>query len=145
MALTNANKVDIRFYLGYPAMYFHQNPRLESALKLVSDDADTSAKVLDILDTLNTKIKQTLFVSLQEVGVSKVDSGSVGNGGVEYHSKLERDKGLRAQGRMYCSQLSNIFGVPLQSDPFDDKGYQGDGWKGGSGNSNGFGFKLGHF
>jgi len=140
---TDDNIVDIRTYLGYPGTYFYANPRLESAITVIGNDQVYAGKVVAILTTLNT-IYQDAFLDLaDEIGIAKVDSGSVGNGGVEYFPKQERSIGLRNLGRMYCARLSGIFGVELQTDVFGTRGYLGDQWKANNGNSNGFGFTLG--
>lgn len=135
MAFTNAQKVNIRFYLGYPQVYLQSNPRLESAIIVVGNDSDASTMVTDILASLvATNVNLT---DVQDtVGLKRAED-------IEWHAGMERMKSLRSEGRRYCSQLSALFGVPVASDVFGTSGYQGDSWKGSNGLSSGFNFNLG--
>jgi len=67
MAFTNAQKVQIRFYLGYPFPFQQLNPRLEGAIELVGADASATSMVNDMLVRL-----------MKVYGLDPANPGSVG-------------------------------------------------------------------
>lgn len=134
MSFTSSEKYKIRKYLGYPQVYKQANPRLESALDQVGLDTDAVADVQDILTKI-TQVETYLVQALSTAGLKRAediewypDQGSTASGGVV--------ASLNQQGRKFCSQLSIIFGVPIQNNIFGGQGYTGDNWKQFSGSSN---------
>jgi hypothetical protein len=130
MAFSSAEATTIRHYLGYPQVYRQSNPRLESAITLVGGDADAVALVQALLasiDNVWTALESTALVS---AGLKSLDKGDV-----ELYDDNAQTTGMRDIGRMFCSRLSGLFGVPIATDIFSTRGYQGDAWKATNGNS----------
>lgn len=120
MPFSDAQKTQIRRYLGYPDVYRQANTRLESAIDVVGGRPDTQALIeadLAALATIETKLNGTV---LSSAGVKKVDEIEFfQNGNVSV---------TRNEGRRICGRMSVTFGVPLASDVFGNAGYCGDGW-----------------
>lgn len=145
MAFTEAQRVDIRFYLGYPDVYRYANPRLESAMDVVGSRAESQAKVEILLAKLNafygSGANSPLEQQVTYAGIKKVESaddvvefgGNDSSGG-----QISMDQNNYA--RNIVSALSSFMGVPVASNIFGKYGYIGDNWKFNSGNSSGFGF-----
>lgn len=139
MSFTNAEKYKIRKYLGYPQVYKQANPRLESALDQVGLDVDAVADVQDILSKI-TQVETFLIQALSTAGLKKAEE-------IEWYPDTSGSAtvvSLNQQARKFCSQLSSIFGVPIETNIFGTKGYAGDRWKQFSGSSStGFDLPLG--
>jgi hypothetical protein len=130
MAFTSAEATKIRHYLGYPQVYRQSNPRLESAITVVGndDDAVTLAQgLLASIDNVRATIESTALVSAGLKSLDKAD--------VELYEDNSQTRGMRSIGKQYVSELSGLFGVPVQTDIFSTRGYQGDAWKATNGNS----------
>lgn len=125
MAFTEAQKVKIRFYLGFPDVFRYANPRLESALDVVGGRPDTQAEVEKILARL-VVIETAIESSLSTAGLKRAEDVEWYQGGAA-GTQIE---GKRSEGKSYCSRLSILFGIPLQADAFGTGGYQGDNWMG---------------
>ncbi len=129
---TNADKMNIRFYLGYPQLFLGFSNRLESAIRVIQEDADAVLLVQSILEKLG-KVSADLDESYINAGLKRVEeiewyAGKDGNGSTQII-------GITAQGRQLVNQLSILFGVPKNADIFGKSGYGTDGWMGYSGNS----------
>jgi hypothetical protein len=128
MAYTNfttAQVAQIRKYLGYPNQFRYLDPRLESAIVIVDQDADAFNLTVGLLTSI-AGIETELSNRLTEIGLRKADE-------VEWHEGARRNgvagvDGVRAEGRRFCSQLSQLMGVPLAGDAFGERGYGGDWW-----------------
>lgn len=125
MAFTEAQKVKLRQYLGYPDVYRDANPRLESAFSVIGERPDTQAAVEVILTSL-AAVELSITAALSTAGLKRAEdiewyqAGAAG-------SQIE---GRRSEGRAHCSRLSIMFGVPILCDAFGRSGYQGDGYMG---------------
>lgn len=128
MAFTTSEAAAIRHALGYPQVYRHANPRLESALAVVGGDIDAATIVRGLLASIAGVRAQIEAVALPSAGVSGLDKG-----GVELHGAHAQIAGMRKIGRGYVGELSGLFGVPRSADIFGESGYQGDGWKANNG------------
>lgn len=123
MAFDEAQRVEIRLALGYPDVFRDGNPRLESAMDVIGDRADTQAKVEAILARIAAADAQVNGV-LELAGVKKADE-------VEFFGAKDGATSLdqaREHGRMWVNRLSIVFGVPRANDIFSEKGYSGDWW-----------------
>jgi len=130
MAFTTAQASAIRFCLGYPDLHRYRNTRLESAIEVVGDDVDASARVIAILAEIATLNGSSYFSDLlSKAGMKKADE-------VEWYpwtkgSASAPTEASMHRGRMLCGQLSIIFGVVLANDIFSTAGYtSSDGWMG---------------
>ncbi|MHC4648750.1 MAG: hypothetical protein ACYTBJ_25110 [Planctomycetota bacterium] len=126
MAFTEAQKVDIRHYLGFPDVFRQENTRLESAITVVGGRPDTQALVEEILAELaliDTKLGSSGI--LTQAGVKKVDE--IEFFGNQYGGGALSD--VRRAGRQQCARLSIVMGVPLVGDVYGERGYEGDRWQ----------------
>lgn len=124
--ITDEEKADIRFYLGYPDVYQQLNPRLESALDVVGNKSYQMTKVRSILLKLKeVEEKMSEYDSILETaGIKRVEE-------IEFFNDKEaknKESTLKSEGRRLVNQLSIIFGVPAVNDVFGTSGYQGDSW-----------------
>ncbi len=122
MAFSEAQRVKIRKYLGFPDTFQQNNTRLESAMNVIGSRPDTQAAVEAVLTDLATAETQ-VAASFTTAGLKRAEDVEWYEGGTEIRSKL----GL---GRMHAARLSIIMGVPLVGDYFGTSGYQGDNWMG---------------
>ena len=138
MAFTDAQKENIRFYLGYPQVYLYANPRLESAINVVGNSATLVDKVQGILDKLDAT-QDNLSQAQQTAGLKRAED-------IEWYGNTNQNVVgiLNAEGKKFCTQLSIIFGVPIANNVFAQggPGYSGDTWRSANGMSNGFGFNI---
>lgn len=124
MAFMDAQKAQIRRYLGFPDVFRYANTRLESAMDVVGGRAEVQAQVETDLAAI-AAVESKLTEALTSAGIKKVDE-------VEFFEAGQR-KALRDEGRRMCGRLSITMGVPLAADAFGDTGYTGDSWMGPSG------------
>ena len=120
MAFSDAQKTQIRRYLGYPDVYRQANTRLESAIDVVGSRPDTQTLIESDLAALVAIEAKLSGAVLSSAGVRKVDE-------IEFFQNGNLDI-TRKEGRRICGRLSVTFGVPLASDVFGTSGYGGDGW-----------------
>ncbi|MDI3282120.1 hypothetical protein [Polyangium sp. 15x6] len=152
MAFSEAQKTDIRFYLGYPDVYRYANPRLENAIEVVGGRPESQAKVELLLSLLanvmgaNAGDPAQIDKALQNAGLKAVESaddriefGDSSGEGTYSSSSLNS---VSDYGRMLVSALSSFMGVPIASNVFGKGGYVGDQWSQTNGMSNGFGFLM---
>jgi hypothetical protein len=115
MALSEAQRVQIRFYLGWSARFHQFDSRLEQALNAVETLADTQTQieaVLTDLDDIVTKLK----ASYDRIRAMKVAS-------IELPGKLEIGL-LRSEGRRNVGSLAAILGVEVRHDIFSAGSYR---------------------
>lgn len=120
MSFSDAQKTQIRRYLGYPDVYRQANTRLESAIDVVGGRPDTQAIIetdLAALVAIEAKLSGSVLAS---AGVKKVDE-------IEFYQN-GASTNVRKEGRRICGRMSITFGVPLAGDCFGTGGYGGDSW-----------------
>lgn len=141
MAFTDQQKADIRFFLGYPAIYLYRNPRLENALQLIGDDAAAKARTEILLEKLSKIFgaftgdpNAQLDKALQTAGISEVESaddrvlyGDSSKGGSQTFSSSSLNT-MADYGTMLVGALSAWFGVDIGARVFGKGGYPGDAW-----------------
>lgn len=133
MAFTEAQKVQIRKWLGYPSIFRYKDVRLESAITVVGDDPDAQAEAESILARLSggaTSVDSQLDDALGTAGLKRAEdiewyqpgsgSSAASSGATAQQASLEH------AGRLLCSRLSQLFGVPLYGDAYGTRGYPGD-------------------
>jgi len=113
MALTSAQKAQIRLYLGFPDVNRSLSPELEGAMLAVSAEAETLiTDLLTRLDSLTTTLEAgwtyQAVIKAEEVTLS-------GFSGID---------ALRSEGRRLVNNLSIILGVQPRTTPFDTGGSQ---------------------
>lgn len=145
----DSEKFDIRHFLGYPQVYRQANPRLESAIDIVSNDPIAADKVRALLLQL-----AAIQTTINDKDVKVAGLKSVDDKEVEWYGDASGNVALTGhlkQGNYLCSQLSVIMGVPIENRIFGTQGYTSDNWKQFSGTStpggyrSSFPFKLGWY
>lgn len=111
MAFTNAQRVKIRKYLGWPA-WRTSSTVLESAIDLVGADVDGQAEVVTHLANLATI--ETEINSLHSVAVAKRAE--------ETELNPDRYRDLRAAGRRECQAIAIICNTDVVRDIFGGSG-----------------------
>ena len=129
MAFTDAQKVDIRRYIGAPDAYRQDNTRLESSIIEAGDGAESEAVVVGYLAEITAINARLIGVVRSSGGIKQVDE-------VEFFGdKGGSSAGLDAtiaEGRMWASRLSQFLGTPLIGDFFGTRGFEGFGFTRGS-------------
>lgn len=127
MALTVEQFAKSRQYLGYPAVFKFANPRLESALQLVSADPQASVLAAEYIAAIDDAI--TAFdAAISTAGLRTLDKDDVG-----FFESNSAISGAAAQGRARVTRLSILLGVPVANDIFGGGGYLNDKWRAGNG------------
>lgn len=117
MAFVEADRVSIRRWLGYSAMYASRDPILESAITSAQSVADGGSRPDDSteeaiqaylaeLSTLETRWKEYY----EQMLAHKVDELVV--------DPLRGLAGLKQIGRMYVGHLSDALSTPVKRDVF---------------------------
>lgn len=108
MALTIAQKADIRLYLGWSARFHQIDTRLEGAMVAVSEDPAHEAQVIALLGEMaNIDVKlKAAYPRLQasKVGSIELNVGEIGM--------------LRSEGRRFVARMSSVLGVEVKHDVF---------------------------
>lgn len=128
MAFTEAQRVDLRKYLGYPDVYRQYNPRLESAFDVIGGRPDTQASIEALMVKI-AAVDLAFSNALSLAGLKRAEE-------VEWYQAMV-GKGISAPmaaamalGRILIGRLSTTFGVPVYSDYFGPGGYSGDAYMG---------------
>ncbi len=123
MAFTEAQRIKIRKYLGIPHVNQYLDPRLEGRMDLVGANAAAQAEAETILAAI-IAAETKMVSSLDDAGLKRADEvewypgkNGAGTAGLD---------AAKNEARLYCSQLSNFFGVPIVNDAFGTGGYGGD-------------------
>lgn len=142
MAFSETQKVQIRFFLGYPFPFQELNPRLEGAIQLVGANAPAQAIVEGILaklvtfyglDPNNPGAPATIDTVVGQAGVKRVESvddvvefgTTSGTGGASSSAILNAQNDV---ARQLVGALSSMMGVEVANDVFGKLGYRNDGW-----------------
>lgn len=131
MAFTEAQKVKIRHYLGFPDVYRYANPRLESAMDVIGERPDTKAMIEEIMAEVAAgllALSPTNDSGLHtQAGLKKVDEieffGDAKSGTVSAASDS-----MKTLVRENIGRLSIAFGVPVVHDIVGGGGYKLDSW-----------------
>lgn len=110
MALTNAQKVSIRYWLGYSGRYFQTDTVLEQAMAAI-DDADLEAQIATVLSSLTT-IDGERTNARATSGLKQVDEVVFQDGNNSYL------RGLLEEGSMLVGRLAAMLGVPVRRNAF---------------------------
>lgn len=114
MAFTDAQKVSIRRYLGYPLGFYDLNYRLESMMDKVGASAVEQAAVETILAEL-----VTVDAAIATAGASASSAGSLKAivGDVEWYNTTTESNtssiDALGRGKMLIERLRQSFGVEL--------------------------------
>jgi hypothetical protein len=122
--LTEAEKADIRLFLGYQARFHQLDSALEFAMHAVDEVSNLAAYnqitralahadgpgILALIKDVDTKIRaQDPQSTVEKVGSIELDAA--------------RGMGvLRSKGRAYVGRLATILGVPVRRDYFSGSG-----------------------
>ncbi len=143
MAFSDAEQVQIRFFMGYPFPFQQLNPRLEGALSLVGANATAKAIVVALLaklvtfygiDPSNPNGPAAIDQAIAQAGVKRVESvddvvefGTTGNGqgGASSSAMLNSQNDA---ARQLVGALSSMMGVEIANDIFGKRGHTNDVW-----------------
>ena len=109
MALTEAQRVKVRFYLGWSARFHQTDSRLEQAMNAIAAEAETQTQVetqLTALDDITTKLTAS-HARLKALQV----------GSIQLPGALEVSV-LRSEGRRHAGALAATLGVDVRHDAF---------------------------
>jgi len=153
MAFTETQKVNIRFYLGYPDIYRQSNPRLENAIEIMGTRPETQLKVevllakLDAIYGVNPGDPSQIDKALLYAGYTESESADdrvvFGDSSAQGSSSSAVLNTLNDYGRQLVGALSSWCGVPIASNVFGRVGYIGDQWSTWSKQSHGSTFLMG--
>lgn len=114
MALTDAQKADIRYYLGY-SMRFHQSDsRLEMAMRALEEDSD--AETLVLADIARLKAIDLKF----EAAYDRLKVMQVCDIKLAHKAEL---CSFRSEGRRVVGRIAATLGVPVRHDVFGSGAY----------------------
>lgn len=144
MAFTDPQKVQIRFFLGYPFPFQQLNPRLEGALSLVGADTTATTIVVELLaklvkfygiDPANPGGPAAIDQAIGQAGVKRIESvddvveyGSTGNANAGSSGSAMLNTQNDA-ARQLVASLSIMMGVEIANNIFGTQGYNNDMWK----------------
>lgn len=115
MAFNDAQKVQLRKWLGYPALDRDTFSHVESTFDTIGADAATQTEVETILAAL-VVIDGQQTSSVATAGMKRAEE-------IEWYEGQARMDGIASRGRVLVQRLATIFNVrddPARSDPFDD-------------------------
>lgn len=127
MAITAANRVKVRRYLGWSARFSQTDGALERAITALETEPESETELLALvvecerIDTAITDAESRLKAS--KVGSIELNDGEVAT--------------LRSRGRQVAGRLAALLGVEIRSDAFSgNPSSQRAGWYGPSGGGN---------
>jgi len=115
VALSETQRVSIRFYLGWSARFHQFDSRLEQAMNAIDTLPETQTKieaVLTDLDDISTKLRES-YTRLKALKVGSINLPGTNEVGM-----------LRSEGRRYVGQLAATLGVEVRQDVFGAARYR---------------------
>lgn len=116
MAFTEAQRVQIRLFLGWPARYFQEESALEQSMNGIENEPDTVASVVVILARI-ADIDAKVTACYTRIKALKV-------GGIGLTGQLELGA-LRSEGMRVTSHLASTLGIEIRNDYWTGAPYQG--------------------
>jgi hypothetical protein len=107
VALTQAQRLQVRFYLGWSDRYFQSDTRLEWSMDNIDARPDTEAKVIALIAKAVAKEAQI------EAATSRLKALKVGT--IDLPGEREIMV-LRDLGRQVSNQMASILGVGCKND-----------------------------
>lgn len=117
MALTDAQRAEVRLVLGWPARFHQTNTRLEMAMDALTTEPEHEAQVIALLASV-ADIDTKLLAAHKRLKAVQVGTITM--------SPLRTEiAGLRMEGRRFVGRLASIVGVPVMNDYFgsSSRGY----------------------
>lgn len=125
MAFVEGDRVQIRRYLGYAAIWLQADPRLEAAITTIQAVADggsrpdnTSEQECRLYLAKLNDIDQKIENLDDMMGAGKIDDASF--------NPLREDMRLRNKGRMYVYRLAKLLDTEPRGDVFGTSPAQGE-------------------
>lgn len=110
MAFTDAQRVQIRYFMGYPQLYLQTYSILEMALNAIEQKAEMSALVLELVASLQN-IDAELLNGLKYIKVDRVDN-------IMNTSRMAHINILRSEGRRLVNRLGATLNTSRRADVF---------------------------
>jgi len=108
MALSDAQRADVRLYLGWPARFLQTDSALELAMRALETTPESEALVTSLLASL-ADVDVKLEAAHARLKAAKV--GSIELNGAELVQ-------LRGEGRRFAGRLAALLGVEIRVDVF---------------------------
>lgn len=128
MALSPAQRVQVRTYLGWSARFHQMDSALEQAMNALDQDADSLSLVTR---ALNDPLGPGLLASIVDVDTKLVGADTtllVSAAGTVQLDPARQVALLRSKGRMFVGRLAALLGVPVREDYFAGAGPKGPFW-----------------
>jgi hypothetical protein len=116
LALTSAQKADIRYFLGWSARFQQTDSRLEQAMSAIATVPDSEALVITAIASCKT-IDTNLVDAWKRLKAIKV--GSIA---LPVRNEINT---LRSEGRRFASRIASTLGVEIRADVFSGTSYRG--------------------
>ena len=129
---TESDRVQIRKYLGYSALFLQLDPRLESAISTIQSVADGGTRP----DSSSEDYARQLIASCQDVDTKLTNLDSMmGMGRMDDASfdPAKEDLRLRRKGRMYVFRLAKLLDTVPRANVFGTGTTEGDDFRAGPG------------
>lgn len=110
MGLSDAQRAQVRLYLGWPARFLQTDSALELAMRALDTTPESEALVTSLLASL-ADIDTKLEAAHARLKAAKV--GSIELNGAELVQ-------LRGEGRRFAGRLAALLGVELRVDVFSN-------------------------
>lgn len=111
MAFTEQQRVDIRMYMGYPALYLQVYSLLEMAMDAIEQVADSQQRVIDLLASLGV-VDAQITDAYNRIQADQVGEMKIG--------RMSEINILRSEGRRLVGRLSAILNVEPRLDAFGE-------------------------
>lgn len=113
MALTAANKADIRYFLGWSARFHQSDSRLEQAMSALDTELEAQALVLaDIVKAKDIDTRLTdAYLRLKAIKLGSID--------LPVRNEIDL---LRSEGRRFVGRIAATLGVEVRHDVFAGRG-----------------------
>lgn len=125
MAFSEQDRVYIRQYLGYAAIWLQADPRLESAITTIQSVADGGSRP----DSSSENQARVYIAKCQDVDQRLDDLDDLMGGGRVDESTFDvvkEDRRLRQKGRMYVYRLAKLLDTEPRGDVFSASPAQGE-------------------
>lgn len=128
MALTPAQRVSVRTYLGWSARFHQMDSGLEQAMNALDQDADSE---LYVTRALGDAAGPGLLASIADIDTKLVGADAtllVDQAGTVKLNAQQQVGLLRSKGRMFVARLASLLGVPVRADYFAGAAPKGPFW-----------------
>lgn len=113
MALTEAQRVQVRLFMGWSARFFQFDSELEQAMNSLDANPDTEAVIVTLIGECQRI--DTAIVAAE----GRFRADAVGSITLTQGRELEL---LRSRGRQFSGRIASVLGVPIRHDVWSGTG-----------------------